>query len=535
MPLSYQARYAEIEALSLPQTVPAMLAYGAQHHGAASAVDFFEHGQALSFAELAKTVRKLAHGLYGVGVRKGDHVAVLLPNRLEYPITWLALAELGAVMVPIVSSSTAREIEFFIRDGDVSALIVEAGFLASRGLTAGDACLPSPERTVIVGDPDPGCWSYAALMEAGDEHFVVADPPGPGDLLNIQYTSGTTGLPKGVMLNHQFWVIAGVVPVLMWGEHFATILADAPFYYIDAQWMLIAGLYTGARIDFVEKMSVRKWVDWLVDRETELAWFTDPVLKSPPDPRERQVKAKLFLGYHMSPAMLAEAETRFGVPVREAYGMTEVGMGLAVPMEASDPDLAGTCGAPGPFRRCRIVRPDGEDVDTGEIGELWIGGEGILDGYYNRPEATAESLVSGWFRTGDLFVRDAKGYYRIVGRLKDMIRRSQESISAAEVEQVLTDLPGVVAAAVVPVPDEDRGEEVKAYLKLAPGAAAPSPQAILDHCAERLARFKLPRFIAFVDEFPYTPSEKIAKHVLVRDAGDLRAGAYDAVEGRWLS
>lgn len=532
--MSYVERYRAIEALDLPATVPAMLDLARSKFGDAPAVDFFERGEALSFAGLYEQVHRLADGLYHrAAIRRGDHVGVLLSNRVEYPVTWLALAELGAVMIPIVLGSSAREIAYFVENGDVDALIVEAGLLAERGLAPGDPTLPPPSRTIVVGGEEPGCLAYASLVAAGSPDFTPPDPAQPGDLLNIQYTSGTTGLPKGTMLNHRFWVIGGVVPIAMWGKDFRSILSDGPFFYIDPQWMLIAALHSGARVDFTQKMSVRKWVGWLAERGTELAWFTDPVLKNDPDPRERTLATKLFLGYHMSPAMISAAEQRFDTPVREAYGMTEVGMGLAVPMEADDPALIGSCGVPGPFRRCRIVRADGSEAPDGEAGELWIGGDGILDGYYKRPEANADLLRDGWFRTGDLFVRDAKGYYSIVGRLKDMVRRSGESIAAAEVEQVLIDFPGVTGAAVVPVPDTDRGEEVKAYLSIVEGLTRPDPQAVLTHCRARLASFKVPRYIAFVESFPMTPSDKIAKHLLIQAADDLRDGSYDAVEGKW--
>lgn len=533
--VGYQSRYSAIEALDLPETIPAMLERAKRLFGDGIAIDFFERGETLTFAALSQNVRRLASGLYQhVGIRRGQHVAVLLSNRIEYPLIWLALAELGAVMVPIVAGSSLREIGFFIDDSDADALIVENELFVAKGMNAAASNLPPAARTVIVGGHQGGCHNFQDLMTSGDPSFAVSDPPEAGDLLNIQYTSGTTGLPKGTMLSHRFWVIGGVVPILMWTPEARSLLSDGPFFYIDPQWMLIAGLYTGARVDFTERMSVRKWVGWLHDRKTELAWFTDPVLKNDPDPRERNLSTRLFLGYHMSPAMIAEAEDRFATPVREAYGMTEIGMGLAVPLEADDPDLIGTCGVPGPFRRCRIVRADGSDAEDDEAGELWIGGDGILDGYYNRPEANADLLRDGWFRTGDLFVRSAKGYYSIVGRLKDMVRRSGESIAAAEVEQVLFDLPGVAAVAVVAVPDEERGEEVKAYLCMAPGVPALTPEAVLKHCRDRLARFKVPRFLAFVDRMPRTASGKVAKELLIRESENLRSGAFDAVTGAWL-
>jgi acyl-CoA synthetase (AMP-forming)/AMP-acid ligase II len=160
---------------------------------------------------------------------------------------------------------------------------------------------------------------------------------------------------------------------------------------------------------------------------------------------------------------------------------------------------------------------------------------GILAGYYNKPEATAAALRDGWFRTGDLFRQDDRGYFFIVGRIKDMIRRAGENIAAREVEAVLTGIDAVEEAAAVPVPDPVRGEEVLAFVVLRPGfdRAAVTPDHILAHCRANLAPFKVPRYLAYRDAFPKTPSDKIAKRLLAEPGADLRAGAWDRVEARW--
>jgi crotonobetaine/carnitine-CoA ligase len=177
------------------------------------------------------------------------------------------------------------------------------------------------------------------------------------------------------------------------------------------------------------------------------------------------------------------------------------------------------------------VREDGSDCDVNEPGELLVRGEGLLTGYYNKPEATDEAFEGDWFHTGDLFIRTEKGYYKIVGRVKDMIRRSSENISALEVEQALTMVDGVKQVAVVAVPDDYRGEEVKAYLLLEQGQTPETlpPANVLAGARERLAEYKVPRFIEYVTDFPYTPSQKVAKAELVKQKDDLRQGAWDAL------
>ncbi len=407
--------------------------------------------------------------------------------------------------------------------------MVEKGLLQERGLLAGRDGVP-PEGHIVTIGGDGGALSFADLLASGDAQFVAPRLPTRADRVNIQYTSGTTGLPKGALLTHRYWILLGVAPVLVWGDWFGDLLAEGPFYYMDAQWMVVAGLYTGFRVDFAEKMSISKWLDRLHGCRTQVTWFLEQQLKAAPDAREKRCEVKLFLGEHLSRTAVIEAQQRFGTPVREAYGSTEAGFVLSVPREISDPSILGTCGIEGPFRKCRIVLADGSDAPAGTPGELWVTGDGMFEGYFNKPDANAEVIVGSWFRTGDLFVRDHKGFYTFAGRLKDVIRRSGENIAAAEVEQVLMSLPAILQAAVVPVPDPVRGEEVKAYLQLAPGAEEPSIEVILEHCRERLAPFKVPRYVAFVSELPHTASGKIAKKQLTQGVADLRIGAYDALE-----
>ena len=195
-----------------------------------------------------------------------------------------------------------------------------------------------------------------------------------------------------------------------------------------------------------------------------------------------------------------------------------------------------SCGLAVPFRELRIVDAEGRDVPDGEEGELLVAGRAIFWGYYKQPKANAESFRGRWFRTGDIFRRDANGYYTIVGRIKDMIKRAGENIAAIEVEAVLRALPEIEEAAVVAVPDPLRREEVKAYLKLRPGLTqdAVPPARVFAHCATQLAAFKVPRYLTYVNgDFPRTPTRKIVKRALVEGVADLRVGAFDRVDDVW--
>ncbi|MEI7745842.1 MAG: class I adenylate-forming enzyme family protein, partial [Chloroflexota bacterium] len=202
---------------------------------------------------------------------------------------------------------------------------------------------------------------------------------------------------------------------------------------------------------------------------------------------------------------------------------------------------SGSCGVTAPWAETRVVDPDTLlPVEPGVVGELQVRGPGIFLGYHDRPEANATAFLDGgWFRTGDLFTVDADGWHRIVGRLKDMVRRNGENIAAREVEGVIEQVPGIAACAVVGVPDPDRDEEVKAYLvPVDPDGPGADPAtllpAVLAHCAGHLASFKIPRYLAIRRELPMTPSMKIAKSVLRAEADDLRVGSYDRVTGTWI-
>jgi acyl-coenzyme A synthetase/AMP-(fatty) acid ligase len=229
-------------------------------------------------------------------------------------------------------------------------------------------------------------------------------------------------------------------------------------------------------------------------------------------------------------------EERFGVVCRDSFGMTENGICLYVPVDRPDLSAAGSVGIRAPWRELRIVDGQGNDVADGEVGELWTAGPGHLHGYYRKTAANRDNFSGRWFRTGDLMRRGADGGYYLVGRIKEMIKRSGENISAAEVEDCLSQLPGVVMAAVVAVPDAARDEEIKAYVQLGPGLTAEevSPGKILAHCAEHLAGFKVPRYLTYAEALPLTAgNDKVSKPQLTAGIEDLTVGAYDRVDDKW--
>jgi len=529
----YAERRRQIENEPLPRNIGALLDDAATAAPDYPALEFFEQGERVTYAALRDLVNRLANGLAQAGVRKGSHVGVILPNVLAMPATWLALARLGAVMVPMNIAYTPREMSYVVGNAEVEFLVIDEERLPTLAALPERPRELTDDRVFVLGTPREGQRSWDALRNA-DSAPVRREPVDRDDLMNIQYTSGTTGFPKGCMLSHRYWLTIGKVNARRDGLAYARILAATPFFYMDPQWLLLMSFYQRASLFVALRQSASRFMDWVRAYRIQFCLFPEIVCKQPVSASDRENEIVRVNVYGLHKEIHAALQQRFAFVVREAFGMTEVGSGLFMPIEAVDMVGSGSCGIPVPFREARIAAPDGAPVAKGEIGELLLRGPGMLSGYYRNPDATAAAFHGDWFRTGDLFRQDERGYYYIVGRIKEMIRRAGENISAREVEAVLREMPDIVEAAAVPVPDATRGEEVKIFVVLRPGLGREDvpPQRIIAHCEARLARFKVPRYVAYLDHLPKTPSEKIAKHLLVI-APHAAAGTYDRVEARW--
>ncbi len=523
-------RRARIEAEPLPANVARLLHEASREGGARPVWHFIDSGDTLTYADLEPRVLALAAGFARLGIGKGTHVAVMLPNVAAMPLTWLSIGVLGAVMVPLNIGYSEREIAYVIGDSEATFLVTDPACLASVERTVADGRIAlARDRIIVAGDAPAGYASLAVLIAEARGPFRPPDDVGHDSLLNIQYTSGTTGFPKGCMLTQRYWLSAGKVNASRDGRRYRRILASTPFYYMDPQWLLLMALYQRATLYVALRQSASRFAHWLRTYEIEFCLLPVLTLKQPADPSDRQNAVVRANVYGIPPHLHREIEARFDLCAREAFGMTEIGPTLYMPIEATDMVGSGSCGIPCPFRECRVADEQGASVPPGTVGELLVRGPGILQGYYNKPEATRAAFHGDWFRTGDLFRMDERGCFHIVGRIKDMIRRSGENIAAREVEAVLAAHRSVAEAAVIPVKDEARGEEIKALIIWQDGATGDAADLadLIEHCRRNLAPFKVPRYFQSRASLPKTGSSKIAKHLLMH-ADETEAGAvYD--------
>jgi acyl-CoA synthetase (AMP-forming)/AMP-acid ligase II len=509
-------------------TLPALMARAAV---AFSSREFLRFGaRSITFAQADQLTSRLANVLVAHGIGRGDRVAIMMGNQPGWPLSWLAILKAGAVTVPVNSSYRATDLQFVLADSGASILLTVPERLE---LVAGvrDAC-PALREVWTLDDLDD---EIAQASPTAPSHLITRDDPA-----NLQYTSGTTGFPKACILPHDYWMRIGWL-----AAGYAELRSDdvvltaQPFSYIDPQWNAAMCLTAGVPLVVLPRFSASGF--WPAVRDHGATVFyvlgTMPLLlfRQPPSDEDRGNRVRLVLCSGIVPDLHREFEERWGAPWREAYGMTETGADLMVPIGAEETVGSGAIGRPVPTKEVQIVDEGGRPVQDGEPGEIVVRGRPLMLGYWNQPEATADTLRDGWLHTGDLGYRDRDGWFHLVGRLKDMVRRGGENISCAEVEGVLGQHPSVLQAALVPVSDDLFGEEPKAFVRLRDPTVAGSGMAeeLLGFARERLARFKVPRFIEFADEFPLTPSERIAKPELLKGREDQRAGAYDAQTKEW--
>jgi acyl-CoA synthetase (AMP-forming)/AMP-acid ligase II len=475
----------------------------------------------LSYLELNRRVNHLANALLGIGVKKGDRLAVLADNCSQYVELYFAAAKDGMVIVPINNSLDADGMTYIVSDSGANTLIFSQNYTGTiNSLRLG---LKAVKHYIVIGEA-PRAESYENLLSSypDNEPEVAIDEDDTAWLL---YTSGTTGAPKGVMLSHKNQIVDSANTILTCFpiNRNDIHLVILPLFHIGALWHMRCHFYMGSTTVLMDTRDPKLVLE-TIERERVTTFCFVPPMIVPiieyPDIHKYDVSSMRIMIYSGAP--LPEGLERrlkriFGDIVIQVYALTEGGPAVIMPPLMEGPwqkvKRPGSCGKEVINVEVRLVNEEGKDCAPGEVGEILARGDNIMKGYWNMPEATAKTLEGGYLHTGDLATRDEEGYYYITGRKKDTITSAGMPVYSPEVENVISLHPAISEVAVIGVPDKELGEAVKAVVVLREGEKA-SEDEIIGWCKDKLDVRKLPKSVEIVDRLPKTPSGKVLKTVL---------------------
>jgi len=477
-----------------------------------------------TYAELNAKADRLAAGLHAMGIRAGDHVALSCPNLPFFPIAYFGILKAGAAVVPVNVLLKPREIAYHLRDSHAKAILA---FEGTPELPIGAMCAAA---AVEAGSP-------RVILMPRDLPALMRDDPAfhpprrePHDTAVILYTSGTTGHPKGAELTHANMVSNAVTSYDMFRPAFDSgdaprhsMLITLPLFHSTAQTaQMNAGLYGGFRLVLMPRFDCAAVLDAFTREQIGL-WIGVPTMywallnhakTSGLDVSTAAASLRICVsgGAPMPLEVLREFERVFRVRILEGYGLSETAPVVAF-NQLQRPSKPGTVGLPVFGVEIRCVDEHDRPLPPGERGEVVVRGPNVMKGYYENPDATADAKRGGWFRTGDIGQFDADGYLSIVDRKKDMILRGGFNVYPREVEEVLLTHPAVSLAAVIGVPDDRLGEEVKAFIVVKPGQQIDA-EALKAWAREEMAGHKYPRLIEFRDALPMNATGKVLKRQL---------------------
>ena len=476
-----------------------------REHGDRPAVRLNE--VALSYSELHDLAARVAAGLQQAGLQPGDRVGLVMPNIIAYPVSFYGVLMAGGVVVPMNPLLKAREVEYYLQDSGASVVI---GFEPTSA-EARLGCQAAGVRFFGADTVQPA----DLVAETGAAEPVVSDD---SDTAVILYTSGTTGKPKGAELTHHnlasnAQTSAHSILVITAED---VIMGCLPLFHVFGLTCgMNAAIAVGASLTLIPRFDPAAVLQ-MIGRDRVTVFEGVPTMYSAllnqPDRELADVSTlrTCVSGGSALPAEVLRAfESAFGCAILEGYGLSETSPVASFNMVAVG-RKPGTIGVAIPGVQLKLVDDAGAEVAMGEVGEIAIRGENVMKGYWGRPDATAESIPDGWFRSGDLATVDADGFYTIVDRKKDLIIRGGYNVYPREIEEVLYEHPDVTEAAVVGIPDPQWGEEVAAAVSVRPGSTADA-EAITEFVKQRVAAYKYPRKLWIIDELPKGPTGKILR------------------------
>lgn len=496
----------------------------------------FENGERLSFAEFDRLTDCLATALADLGLTAGDRILGLLTNSKEFMITMIATHKLRAVFVPVNTELRGGFLEHQIINSSPRIIVVDDNLMGR--FSSFDPSETGIETVVGVGDessPDISKLGLLAevsqvrmdsLLDTTPNTEKLADPS-PSDVCTIMYTSGTTGPSKGVLMpqGHCYLFALGIVAAMELTEQ-DRYFCCMPLFHANGLFMQVyASLLAGSSCHVTKRFSVTDWLNIVREENVTvtnaLGVMPEFIFRSPPSPSDRDHKMTRILAIPVAEEWSVAMQERFGVKLRQGFGMTEVNM--VAYSDLDDPVMSGCAGPPlSDFFEVIIADPDSDvELPRDQVGEILVRPKipfCFNVGYFKMPDKTVEAWRNLWFHTGDAGRMDSEGRLFFVDRIKDRIRRRGENISSYELEQTLNEYPGVIESAAVGlrVPGAGGEDEIKAVIAI--NGPSPDPEAFLDWCVPRMPRHTVPRYLEFVAELDKTASGKIRKQA-IRDAG----------------
>lgn len=492
----------------------------------------FSYGDSsLSYAQINAAANQLANGLQSIGIQPGDKIALSCFNLPYFPIIFYGILKAGAVVVPLSVLLKQDEIAYHLKDSDAKAYFcfvgtsdLPMGQMGYEGFSNAPDCdhffMITPKPT----DPSPieATKSLGSLMANQSVHFE-SKRTSPDDTAVIIYTSGTTGRPKGAELTHSNLMLNTILCAdLFKNDHTDNVLIVLPLFHIFAMvCMMSTGVYRSCHMVLLPRFDARD-VFALMQKHRitifggvpTMYWgllnYTGDEFDYPSI--SANLRAAVSGGAALPVQVLQDFKKRFGVEILEGYGMSE-GSPVVTFNQLDIGTKPGSIGTNVWGVEVKLVDENGMEVAQGEKGELWYRGHNVMKGYYKRPEATAETITDGWLHSGDVAIQDEDGFYFIVDRTKDMIIRGGFNVYPREIEEVMIQHESVSLVAVIGIPDEKLGEEIKAYVVIQAEKKV-TEEELIEFAKSKLAAYKYPRFIEFIDALPMSATGKILKKEL---------------------
>jgi crotonobetaine/carnitine-CoA ligase len=514
-------------------TVPALIGARAEALGDAVAVTF--EGSPCTFADLEDRATRVHAWLSEMGVRKGDRIAVLMRNSLEFLHAWLGIARAGAVSVPINTAMVGDALTHTLAHSEAVGIVADADLLAAVDAAG---TFPDLRWRLATGQPTAeGVVPFSAAVADAAPELPPASLDA-GTPMSIVYTSGTTGMPKGVVLPHQSFTNTGAY----FAHHLRLGAEDRvhtclPLFHCNAQQCgFMVAMHLGVPMAINAKFSVSRYWSWIADSQSTISNLMGAMLtllyKVPAKDGDAENPLRKIAGAPIPEQLHRPFEARFGVQLIEGYGLTETGtMAILNPIDDVRP---GTIGVALEHNEVRIVDERDEDVPAETPGQILVRGHiphAQMTEYFKEPEKTAEAMSRGWFHTGDMGKRREDGYFVFLDRMKDTIRRRGENISSFLIEKVVLDHPAVLECAVFGVPSELSEEDVKVIAVLRQNVTLDPPE-LVEWCATRMADFMVPRYVEYRPSLPLTETGRVHKFLLRAEGA---ANAWDREHDRDLA